>query len=140
MKNIYTPEEILKTAVKKSKFNVLTDKKYILCERIVATGFDWFMIQDEYGEKSTTACIIIGVDPFRELNLNTDFIFGDNKYIFYIKEKNTYYSDEMRMEILEYVVTDWDILYPIKRSFLDFFASKKYITAKDAKTDTPTNQ
>ena len=130
MQNFYMPREILKTAVKENK---LKSEKYILCQAAVVTGFDWVMIQDEYGKKTYEFCNIIGiVDPYIELNLRYEFFLGRNAFIFYIEEKKIYYSEEMREDILEYVATGWDILYPVKHGdFPNIISSNKYITSKD---------
>ena len=134
MRNIYTPETIIKTAIKKSELNDLSVKKYILCKRAVTTGFDWLMIKDEDSKKTSTFCNIIGVNPFTDLNLNLGWV--DNTFIFYIEKKKMIYSEATKKDELEYVVTGWDILYPVKRDELfDLFNSKKYITSRDVITD-----
>ena len=128
MTNINTPSTILKTAVKE---NEIAEKNYIICKRVVTTGFDWVIIKDEDGNKKTYEhCNIFGADPFNELNLNTDFIFGDNMYIFYVDERFMYNDGALSDDILGFNVIGWDILYPIKRN-LNPFASKKYITIRD---------
>ena len=132
MQNIHTPKAIIKTALKEKE---LTESIYILCKITAVTGFDWVMIKDENGNATYEHCIIIGASPFNELNLVADFVFSDNTYVFHIEEKNTYYSEEMSMDILEYTVSGWDILYPVKHgNFFNPFHSKKYITNKDLKT------
>ena len=128
MKNIYEPKGIIKIAVKEKD---LSDRSYILCIRTVSTGFDWIMIKDEDGNKTYQHCIVIGVNPFAELNLSADFIFADNTYVFYIIEKRTVFSVVTNQYEVEYVVAGWDILYPVKHGFPDFLSSKKFITEKD---------
>lgn len=131
MKCFHTPQTILKTAVKETN---LTDVQYILCKRAVTTGFDWLMIKDENGKEVRKYCNIIGKSPFKELNLNDEFIIADNVFVFYIEEKNMVYSEVTKQDEIEYVITGWDILYPIKHSdffVFNLFRSKKYITEKD---------
>jgi hypothetical protein len=126
-KNLIT----LKTAVKESE---LVGKSYILCQRVRVTGFDWILIKNEKGERTEEYLNIIGIDPFYELNLRYDFIISNNTYVFYITEKRKYYSEEMRENILEYVATGWDILYPVDRDgYLEYnlFGPRKYITKND---------
>jgi len=131
MKNIYTPETILKTAVTK---NELFDKNYILCKAAATTGFAWRMVKDEDGKKTSIYCNIIGANPFDELNLHGEFGWADNTFVFYIEEKKMIYSEATKQDEVEYIVTGWDILYPIKHSnFVDLFSSKKYITSRDTK-------
>ena len=132
MKNIHTPETILKTAVKK---NELSDKNYILCKTAVTTGFEWLMIKDEEGKKTSIFCNIIGASPFDELNFISGFAWADNTFIFYIEEKKMVYSEATKQDEPEYVVTGWDMLYPVKREFIDLFSPKKYITTKDVNTE-----
>ena len=133
MNNFYTPTEILKTAV---KGNELKNENYILCKEAWVTGFDWRMIRDEDGKKTSIFCNIIGANPFSELKLRYEFSLCDNTFIFYIEEKGMAYSEATNQDEIEYVVTGWDILYPIKHNdFIDFFSSKKYITSKDVSND-----
>lgn len=131
MKNIYTPEMILKTAVKESE---LVDKRYILCKEAVTTGFEWIMIRNEDGQKTQAYCNIIGAQPFVDYKLKYEFHLAYNTFIFYIEEKNMVYSEVTKQDEIEYVVTGWDILYPVKHSesfVFDIFRTKKYITEDD---------
>jgi hypothetical protein len=132
MKNIYTPETILKTAVKKSELNDLSDNKYILCKKTATTGFDWIMVEDENGKKTYTFCNIFVANPVVDLNLNLGWV--ENTFIFYIEEKKMVYSEATKQEEIEYIATEWDILYPIKRDELfDLFNPKKYLTSRDVR-------
>ena len=130
MKNINTPEGVIKTALTERE---LQDKNYILCIRTASTGFDWIMIKDENGSKTYELCNVVGASPFTELNLNADFIFADNTYIFYIVERKTVFSAVTNQDEAEFIAAGWDILYPVKHGFPHFFSSKKYITEKDLK-------
>jgi hypothetical protein len=131
MKNSYIPVTILKTAVKKSD---LRGKSYILCQHEMVTGFDWIVIKNEFGKRTNEYCNIIGADPFGELNLRYEFVMADNVFVFYITEKRKYYCEKMNMNMLEYVVTGWDILYPVKRGELsDLFRRSKHITEDDVR-------
>ena len=129
LSNFYKPDGILKTAVRERE---LSDENYVLCKRMVTTGFDWVMVKDEDGNKTYTFCNISGVSPFADLNLNADFVFGNNTYVLYFEEKEMVYSEASGKDELEFVVTGWDILLPIKRNtLLDLFCTSKYITKND---------
>jgi len=132
MKSIYVPpEKILKTAVKKRQ---LAGKNYILCHSVKVTDFDWFCIKDEDGNELKEYCHIVGPDPFKTFAFSYDFEMADNIFIFYVKEKRRYYSEEILEDILEYVVTEWDVLYPVKHTEFwgfDLFKTSKYITEND---------
>jgi len=127
VKIIYIPNNILKTGIKESE---LIDKNYILCQTVKVTGFDWFCIKDEDGNELKEYCHIVGPDPFKTFAFSYNFEMADNIFIFYVKEKRRYYSEEILEDILEYAVTEWDILYPVKQSdipILNLF-TKKYLT------------
>lgn len=129
MKNSVSTEEIIKTSVTKKE---ISDKKYILCQRIRVTGFDWMVIQTEDGTKTREFCNIIGSDPYEELNLNYEFFMADNTFVFYVEERKAYYSEEMKLDMVEYVVTGWDVLYPVKHGDLSgFLKTNKHIIKSD---------
>jgi hypothetical protein len=130
MKNINVPksESILKEAIKRKD---IPNSNYILCQWARVTGFDWRMIRNEEGEKTKKYIKISGVNPFIEFNFKYEFLMSGNSFILYIEEKKIYYSEEERMEVTEYTVTGWDILYPIKREPEEFFITKRYIVEGD---------
>jgi len=126
MKNIHTPENILRVARKESE---LTEGNYILGQPYRTTGFDWLLIQNENGEKVQELINITGADPFTELNLSYEFGMGRNTFIFYVEERIEGFSEEMGVSTVEYVVTGWDILYPVRR--VTFFSPRRYIIETD---------
>jgi hypothetical protein len=129
--NIYKP---LKIALKE---NDLSKKKYILCKVTRVTGFDWLLIKDEYGNDTSEYINIIGPSPFNTFKLSYNFETAGNTFIFYVKEKNIVHYEEMRENGIEYVITGWDILYPVKHlnmRIFDFLFNSKYITEFDLLT------
>lgn len=124
--NVYTPGNILRVARKESE---LAEGSYILCQPARVTGFSWLLIQNENGEEVQELINITGADPFIELNLSYEFRMGRNTFIFYIEERIDGFSEEMGLGTVEYVVTDWDILYPVKR--VTFFSPRRYIIETD---------
>ncbi|MCL1917964.1 MAG: hypothetical protein FWG14_06565 [Peptococcaceae bacterium] len=131
IQTIYTPETILKTAIKEKE---LSDRRYILCQRVRITGFDWELIKNEDGKKTNELCNVVGASPFSEYPFRHEFVIANNTYIFYVEEKNVVYSEEIKEDEIIYVVTGWDILYPVKHSEFfgfDLFKTKKYITPDD---------
>jgi len=129
MRNIYTPIAIIKTAVKESS---LSGESYILCQRARTTGFDWRVIQNEYGDIVNELCNVIGSNPFAELLLRHEFVMAQNTFVFYVEEKTMKYSEVTNQEEIEYIVTGWDILYPVKHDVIfNFFSPKGYITKND---------
>ena len=133
MKNLYLPETIVRTAIKESE---LTDKSYILCRIDRVTGFDWLLMKNENGERVREYCNIIGSNPFNELKIKYEFEIARNTFVFYVEEKRMSYSDAIAQDATEYVVTGWDILYPVKRDGFDLFGSKKYITKDDLQAES----
>lgn len=122
-------ESTLKTAIRHKD---IRGSKYILCKSVLVTGYDWIAIEDENGKMTPTYCKITGANPQGDLKLNYEFMTADNTYVFYITEKKEYYSEELKENCVEYVVSGWDILYPIKREPLSgFLLPRKYFTLKD---------
>lgn len=134
MGNLYIPNAtILRTAIKEKD---LFGKQYILCKVERTTGFDWRVIKNEAGMRTIDLCNVIGSNPF-ELGLTYEFELADNTFIFYVEKKNTYYSDELAQEVIEYVATGWDILYPVKHDeYTNFFNISKFITVDDVEKET----
>ena len=129
MKNYYQPNLVLKTAVKETE---LTNTNYILCKRARTTGFDWLLIKNENGEKTDELCNINGPSPFDDYKLDYEFVMADNTFVFYVKEKQMKYSEAVSQDAIEFTVTGWDVLYPVKHSdMFDFSGERKYITEND---------
>jgi len=131
MRNIYEPEAIIKESVKE---NELTGKSHILCQRVRITGFDWILIKNENGKITREYCNVIGAKPFYELKLRHEFLMAGNTIIFYIEENKMSYTEVTNQDEIEYYVSGWDVLYPVKHSellILDLYKSKKYITKDD---------
>ena len=128
MRNIYEPKDIQRSAVKE---NQLIGKRYILCNAERVTGFDWLLVKDENGNSVNELCNISGVNLFEELPIKYELEMA-NTFVFYVAEKRMVFSEALGQDAIEYVVTGWDILYPIKRGNpLDLFSTKKYISEDD---------
>jgi hypothetical protein len=130
MQFFHTPKSILKTAVKENKIN---SDSYVLAQQVWVTGFDWVCIQNLNGKKVNELCNIIGANPIRELNLKHEFEQGENTFIFYVEERREYFCEIMGVDVVEYIVTGWDILFPIKHNDIDLFGSRWHITKDDAR-------
>ena len=122
------PEQIVKEAVKKSSVS----GEYILCQRARTTGFDWHVTDAGEIGNDGEFCRIVGADPFLELPLHYDFAMADNTFVFYVESRREYYSEEMRQPIVEYTVSGWDILYPVRHeAVFGIGKSPKYILTSD---------
>jgi hypothetical protein len=133
IRNIYHPKTIIRQAIKESE---LAEGGYILCKRERVTGFHFSVIKNEKGEKVQEYCNIIGPSPFNDFDFRHNFVMADNTYIFYVEAKNMVYSEVTKQEEIEYTVTGWDILYPVKHSdfvIIDMFYPKKYIVEADVR-------
>lgn len=101
----------------------------IWCKPIKTTGFDWEVVAGD----ENRCCNIKGPDPMNDIPFKYDFEISDNIYIFYVKEKT--YDPEYFVggENLEYTVSGWDILYPVKRGNMitGIFKSQRYILKSD---------
>jgi len=137
VKIVYIPKITLKVAVKKKE---LSGKEYILCRTVKVTGFDWICIKNENGNDTEEYCNIIGPNPFDTFKLSHEFEMARNTFVFYVAEERRYYSEEMREEMLDYVVTGWDVLYPVIHgdiSILSLFFTRKYMTKADLWNGVP---
>jgi len=115
VKRIYVPSNNVKQAL---RHNDITSTSYILCKEARVTGFDWMLIQNEDNENMQEFCNIIGPNPFEDLDLSYEFSMAQNTFIFYIEERREYYSEELKQDCIEYIVSGWDILYPVKHAAL----------------------
>lgn len=122
-------QPIIKTAVKKR--NLPKNETFVICELVPVTGFDWKIISTNEINKKDTWCTIVGPTPL-DLNLEIDFLTSSNSYVFYVANVREYYSIEIDGTAIEYTVTGWDILYPVRReSMLTFLKTPKYILESD---------
>jgi hypothetical protein len=131
MRYIYVPRGILKTAIKENKID---SDSYILARQVWVTGYEWVCIQNLSGERISELCNIIGANPLFDLNLGAEFELAKNTFIFYVEERKEYYCEKTHLNIVEYYVSGWDILFPVKHSDLDFFGSRWHITEDDVST------
>jgi len=123
------PADTIKVAVIEKD---IKGTNYILCEPVDTTGFTWRVIKNEEGNVKNQLCNIIGILPKDDLKLNTEFLMANNVYVFYVIDFDEYYSEELQEQCVNYTVSGWDILVPVKHGRIDsFFESKKYITSKD---------
>lgn len=121
---------IVKTAIMDTNI----ERAYIVCRETRTTGFDWELVKDENGNKSDYAQYV-KLDGLDRLNIPTGLDFS-NRYIFYIDKK--YISTNSTGDnCLTYSVTDWDIIYPVKRGGYKpavssmLFESCRYINNND---------
>lgn len=118
------------TRLRKSvKLEDLTGKTFILCKYYWVTGFDWEMIRNTKGEDTSEFVTITGVDPWDEIRWSMLFPVGENIFVFYVEEEREYHSEVTKRLCTEYIVSGWDILYPVKHFFP--FGSKWYILSGD---------
>ena len=121
--------DIVKEAVKITDLDSLDRKQYIICRSAATTGYNCYIFQDENGNKPDDPyCLITGTNPFLELSY--DFILVHNTFILYYTEKIPYDFDTIGT--YEYVVDDWDVLYPIKRDN-PFIIIPNYVLESDFK-------
>ena len=135
MQYLHIPMTIIKTAVTEDE---LSGKNYILAKRIATTGYDWEIIKDENGENTGELCNIVGANPLEEHRFTRKFLSADNTFVFFIEERRWSFRESLSEKHLEYVATDWTVLYPVKHSDvpeLDFFSSRRYITKRNVMRD-----
>jgi len=133
---IHAPENILRVARKESE---LEEGSYILCQGARVTGYSWILIQDENGDEVRDFINIMGVDPIAELNLSYEFEMGHNTFIFYVDERIVSYSEFLGEDTIEYMVTGWDILYPVRRVPYTLISPRRYILETDMRRSAREN-
>jgi len=131
-KYLRKPEgEILKTAVTRTQ---LIGKKYILCKEVAITDADYRLRRNEYGMPSRKLCTVIGTDGEKfvpNLPFSGEFYHAFNTYVFYVEDKREYEDENDGEKMVEYVVTGWDLLWPIRHSDSPTFKSWWYVTEED---------
>lgn len=120
--------QITRTAVFKDDIDV----PYILCKHERVTGFDWRIVDGNANNGTDIYCNINGADPFSELNLKYDFRIAGNTYVFYVTNRTEYYDKDLKETAVEYTVSGWDILYPVRHgTIFGLLMSHKYIVESD---------
>ena len=110
----------------------IEDRPYVICQPVLTTGFEWFMTVDGEGEDDGGYCVITGANPTAELGLNYPFCVSKNNYIFYVEEKKEYCLEGDDGVYTEYIVSGWDILYPVRHeSVLDLLPLSGHILQSD---------
>ena len=127
-------QPIVKTAIRKNRLP--ENEEYVICRWTQTTGYNWIISSSKgLGEKHTF-CRINGPTPL-DLDLKYDFLISSNKYVFYVTDVREYYSDELHEDVIEYTVSGWDILYPVRReSMITFLKTPKYILESDLNSYT----
>jgi hypothetical protein len=106
-----TKNEIVKEAVMPDDFESLEGKQYIICTWTLTTGYNYIILQDENGNTPDDPyCWVSGPRPDSELPYT--FMICHNTYILYYSDKIPYDFDNGQTH--EYIVTGWDVLYPVK--------------------------
>ena len=125
---IWASQSVGKKAVRKNEL----DGTYILCERVQVTGFQWLVVSGSESGNQSEYCNISGANPFEEYKFTYDFLIAENTYVFYVEERKEYYSEVLGEMVVEYVASDWDILYPVRHgTLLERFQSPDYIIKGD---------
>lgn len=124
-------DPIIKTAVKREDIK----GNYIICIYDQVSSFEWLVIDSAEGIKKRGYCNIIGPDSWTKYSFPYEFSISDNLFIFYVEEKREYYSEETCEDMLEFVISDWDILYPVHHvnfwGWPKLFKSPKYLFESD---------
>lgn len=120
---------IVRHAVKMSSLPENGD--YIICTWTQTTGYNWVISSSKGLGEEHAFCLISGPTPL-DLNLKYDFLISNNKYVFYVSNTREYYSSERQEDVIEYTVSGWDVLYPVRReSMITLLKNPKYILEND---------
>ena len=120
-------DDIVKIAIKMGDLN---GKEYIICKREVTTGYNYQLIIDENGESHKYKLIrVTGFHPSQQKM--PEIYWANNSYVLYITEKKEYFDSDLGENVIEYIVDNWDILYPVKRDSGLFNIAPKYILKSD---------
>lgn len=109
---------------------VQQDRDYIIVKYQAVTGFQWKAVGHHRGGLFPQDCHIIfeGVDSPTQL-LSVHFFQVDNQFIFYVSDYEDVETEHFGI-VPTYTVTDWTVLFPIKREPFSG-GSERYITDKD---------
>lgn len=102
------------------------DRFFIICKAVRVTGFDWKIINENGMQAGERYVKLVGEDP--QYFLSYDLQTGDNEFVFYGKYTGKDYFDGDEYNILE--VSDWDILYPVKRNNIFYVLLPKWCILK----------
>ena len=105
------PDEIHKEAVFCKN---LKNESFIICKWVRITGFNFGLIKNEYGMSVREYVVVSGIDI--ESELSYEFLTAGNSFVFYVVEKREYFSEELGENCTEYIVSGWDVLYPVKHN------------------------
>ena len=121
----FRDDEVARIAVNKRE---VTGRQHIICTWERTTGFNYMLVQDENGVRTNSFCRVTGVELERELSYQ--FLISGNHFVFYVVEKKQYYDYDLGDVVTEYIVDDWDVLYPVRRQSL-FNTAPRYILYSD---------
>lgn len=133
-KNIKNREPIYKKAV---TVVALIGKDFIVCKYSPTTGSNWIVV-NENGLPTYKNCNIVGDNiPFQNggLPLNYEFEQANNTFVFYVTEKKDGHQSDYNTDI-EYTVSGWDILYPVRRDNPFSSSPSLFIIETDLKKST----
>ena len=112
--------------VKKTLKGYEIKDKCIIGDWVAVTGYDYILIRNEKGEFSRKYVRLTGNTP----NVTYEFI-TINTFILYVEEKKEYYDTEINENVVEYVVSDWDVLYPAKHDDTPVTSIPNYVLKRD---------
>ena len=106
--------------IKKAVFiNEINNRDYIICRYTAMGGYRWHVLEASYeGFENHLASIDTSLIN-DNMSFNYVFLTSGNKFVFYYIERNESICDINNELVIEYLVDDWDILYPIRRDLLD---------------------
>lgn len=132
LRYLFVAEPVYKRAIKEDAL-IKSNAQYVLCERAQTTGYDWFAKQEGSGEWINANCRITGQNPL-DVGFQDQYLIGNNVFVMYWDHKRTYRSEALQIDIVEYEVTDWTVLAPVKRNFpSNLFKPENYIVKSDVK-------
>lgn len=107
-----------------------SDRSYYLVKWTRATASTWMIIGDQTGEYSEAQYVVLqGNVP--DIVSNYDIAIGQNIYVCYGEYLGERENLDTGETIGEYQITDWDILYPVRRNSVFPFWPKSYLSQMD---------
>lgn len=90
----------------------LLGKKHIICDYTETTGANFLLRVNEYGLPTMRYIQVEGCNI--DGTLSYEFLTSGNLFVFYVVDKEKYYSEELGENVVVYYVDGWEVLYPAK--------------------------
>ena len=90
------------------------DRDYVICNYTKTTGYQWIAVEGSYEGFNKHYCRLDTSSIYPSLAFDYDFMRGtNNRFVFYFTEIREYHDAFLDEMVTEYIIDDWDILFPV---------------------------